>query len=150
MDKAALTAPCGLDCFNCELYEENLTDELRQVIHKKRGIALEEIPCQGCRIQDGKHFHLPQQGCATLDCVKEKGVTLCCDCEEFPCTLLAPTAKGATTYPHNYKVYNLCRIQRVGLEQWIEEAADIRRRYFACSFVVGEGQAAACGRKKKE
>ncbi len=26
-DKKALTAPCGLDCFNCELYEENLTDD---------------------------------------------------------------------------------------------------------------------------
>ena len=25
-DKKALTAPCGLDCFNCELYEENFID----------------------------------------------------------------------------------------------------------------------------
>ena len=28
-DKKALTAPCGLDCFNCEIYEDNLTSLLK-------------------------------------------------------------------------------------------------------------------------
>jgi hypothetical protein len=48
-DKKALTAPCGLDCFNCEIYEENLTDDFSNMIHKKIGISKEEIPCKGCR-----------------------------------------------------------------------------------------------------
>lgn len=140
-DKKALTAPCGLDCFNCELYEENLTEKLAGLIHEKRGVPKNEIPCKGCRLQDGAHFHLPPDGCATLDCVKSKEVTLCCDCGAFPCALLAPTADGAALYPHNMKVYHLCRIHAVGIDQWIEEAGDIRKRYFTKKFAVGKGQA---------
>ncbi len=141
-DKRALTAPCGLDCFNCELYEENLTEELSELIHSKMGVRKEEIPCSGCRQEDGKHFHLPANGCATLDCVKAKGVDFCCNCNDFPCAFLAPTADQAARYPHNFKVFNLCRIKNVGLERWIEEeAGEIRKKYFKNKFVVGKGQA---------
>ena len=140
-DKRYLTAPCGLDCFNCELLEANITDELAELIHQKYGVPKEAIPCKGCRAQDGEHFHLPKEGCATLNCAKEKSVELCCDCDEFPCALLAPTADGAATYPHNMKVYNLCRIKKIGLEGWIEEVGQIRKKYFTGKFVVGKGQA---------
>lgn len=140
-DKKDLTAPCGLDCFNCELYEDNLTEELSERIHSKMGVLKGEIACRGCREQDGKHFHLPN-GCATLDCVKAKNVALCCGCNDFPCALLAPTADQAAKYPHNFKVFNLCRIKKVGLERWIqEEAGQIRKKYFTHKFVVGKGQA---------
>ena len=140
-DKKALTAPCGLDCFNCELYEDNLTDELTERIHIKMGVPKEEIACDGCRQQDGKHFHLPN-GCATLECVKAKGVDLCCNCNDFPCAFLAPTADQAARYPHNFKVFNLCRIKKVGLEHWIQkEAGQIRKKYFTHKFVVGKGHA---------
>ena len=140
-DRKALIAPCGLDCFNCEIYENNLTNDLAELIHNKLGAAKSEIPCKGCRQQDGKHYHFPPEGCATLNCVKVSGVEFCCDCDDFPCDYLAPMADGATFYPHNMKVYNLCRIQNVGLERWIEEAVQIRKRYFTGKFVVGQGQA---------
>lgn len=140
-DKKTLTAPCGLDCFNCELYEDNLTAELSERIHSQMSVPKEEIACKGCSEQDGKHFHLPN-GCATLECVKAKNVELCCDCHEFPCAFLAPTADQAAGYPHNFKVFNLCRIKKVGLERWIqEESATIRKKYFTHKFVVGKGQA---------
>ena len=139
-DKKALTAPCGLGCFLCELYEDNLTDELAERIHVKLDVPRHEIACSGCRQQDGKHFHLPN-GCATLDCVKANQVDLCCNCNEFPCAFLAPTADQAAIYPHNFKVFNLCRIKKVGLERWIEEEAEqIRKKYFTHKFVVGKGQ----------
>ena len=140
-DKKALTAPCGLDCFHCELYEGNLTSDFSAMIHEKYGVPKEAIPCQGCRKQDGKHFHLPPEGCATLDCAKNKGVALCSDCADFPCALLAPIADGAATYPHNLKIYNLSRIKKIGLEGWIEESGQIRKKYFTGKFVVGKGQA---------
>jgi hypothetical protein len=146
-DKAALTAPCGLDCFNCELYEENLTNELAALIHKKLGVPYQDIPCKGCRQQDGKHFHLSAEGCATLDCAKDKGVVFCCNCDTFPCAFLAPTADGAANYPHNMKVYNLCRIKKVGIEKWIKEAGQIRKKYFTGKFVVGRGQADPGGKE---
>jgi hypothetical protein len=140
-NKKDLTAPCGLDCFNCELYEDNLTVEFAELVHTKMGIPKEDISCKGCRDQDGKHFHLPQ-GCATLDCVKAKGIDLCCNCCDFPCLYLAPTADQAARRPHNIKVFNLCRIKKIGLERWInEEAGQIRKGYFTGKFVVGKGQA---------
>jgi Protein of unknown function (DUF3795) len=129
-----------LDCFNCTLYEGNITSEVAEAIQTKTGVPKEEIACKGCRAQDGNHFHLPH-GCATLDCVKAKGVELCCDCNDFPCAYLAPTADGAGQYPHNLKVYNLCRIKNVGLATWIEEAGQIRKTYFTGKFVMGRGQA---------
>ena len=141
-DKKTLTAPCGLDCFNCEIYKDNLTSEFAELIHAKLGVSKQEISCKGCRRQDGKHYHLPPEGCATLDCAKAKGVELCCDCDEFPCTFLAPTSDGTTVYPHNIKIYNLCRIKKIGLESWIEREAEIiRKKYFKGRFVVGRGQA---------
>jgi hypothetical protein len=141
MNKKALTAPCGLDCFNCDIHESNLTDALAGLIHSKLGVPKEKIPCKGCRREDGAHFHLPQ-GCATLDCVKEKGVELCSDCNDFPCPFLAPLADQAAKYPHNMKLYNLCRIKKVGLDRWIEEeAGQIRKKYFTAKFIVGKGQA---------
>jgi len=140
--KKDLTAPCGLDCFNCELYTDNVTDKLAELVQAKLGISRAEVACQGCRQQDGKHFHLPPGGCATLECVKTKGVDLCCNCLDFPCAFLAPTADQAARYPHNMKVFNLCRIKKIGVERWIEEeAGKIRKKYFTGKFVVGKGQA---------
>jgi hypothetical protein len=139
--KKALVAPCGLDCFNCELYEDNLTSQLADLIHEKVGVPKQAIPCKGCHLQDGEHYHIPPEGCVTLDCVKARGVELCCDCDDFPCAFLAPTADGAAIAPHNMKVYNLCRIKRVGLDAWIEEVGEIRKRYFANRLVCGKGQA---------
>jgi hypothetical protein len=141
-DRTALTAPCGLGCFTCELFEDNLTEALADQIQAKLGVPRERIACRGCRIEDGRHFHLPAEGCATLDCAKRKGAALCSDCSEFPCLRLAPLADRADRYPHNMKLYNLCRIRKVGLEKWSdEEAGAIRQGYFKGRFVVGKGQA---------
>ncbi len=140
-NKKEFTAPCGMDCFNCEIHETNLTGEVAETLHGKYGWPKEEIACKGCRKQNGKHIHLPE-GCPTLDCVKTRGVDLCCNCNEFPCSFLAPVADLASLRPHNMKAYNLCRIKKVGLERWLQEEADpSRKKYFTAKFVAGKGQA---------
>lgn len=138
--KKALTAPCGLDCFNCEIHEDNLTQELARMLSEKTGVPAGRIGCRGCRLQEGAHWHLPPEGCATSACAGTRGVELCCHCGEFPCSLLAPLADGAGRFPHNFKLYNLCRIRKNGIESWIEEAGRIRRSYFTAPFTVGKGQ----------
>lgn len=139
-DRRALAAPCGLDCFNCDLYEKNLTTKMAAVIQTQRGVPKDAIPCKGCREQDGKHFHLPH-GCSTLDCAKSRNVEFCCDCGEFPCERLAPLADAATNNPHNLKTYNLCRIKEYGIDRWIAEAGVNRKKYFEKKFSAGKGQA---------
>jgi hypothetical protein len=138
--KKDLTSPCGLACFLCFLHEDNLTAELKETIHAKWNVPKSEIACKGCRKQDGKQFHIPN-GCATLDCVRAKGVQFCSDCADFPCALLAPVADLAAERPHNMKMYNLSRIRMIGLERWIEEAEQINKKYFTVKFAVGKGQA---------
>ena len=139
MDRQTLTAPCGLDCFNCPVFEGNsgsMTAETKEKMSQHLRIPPEEVACKGCKPEQGRCRF--SQNCATWACTQEKGVSFCFECGEFPCGLLAPSAQGAA-YPHNMKVYNLCRMKLIGLDAWIEEASAIRRRYYDGKFVIGQG-----------
>ena len=137
MDKKYLTAPCGLECFNCDMLTENLTDEYKMRVAEYRKISPDEVACKGCRAEGGK-CRYADFDCATWSCALEKGVDYCFECTDFPCGLLAPTMKGAS-YPHNMKVYSLCRMKLIGIDKWIEESATIRKRYYEGAFIVGRG-----------
>lgn len=136
MDKHTLTAPCGIDCFNCHAHENNVTDEYRKEMAQRLGLPPDEVACKGCKPEQGRCRFT--QNCATWACTQEKSVEFCYECNDFPCDLLAPTAQGVR-YPHNMKVYNLCRIKQLGLDAWAKEAADIRKRYYEGQFVIGRG-----------
>lgn len=140
MDKNEIfqqTAPCGLDCFNCEIHEKNITDQMRTLLATNLNRDESEIPCQGCRQDECRILPEP---CATRACTQEKGLDFCHECKEFPCPYLQPAKEGAEKYPHNFKLYNLCRIKAVGLENWAnEESKAIRQRYYAGHFIPGKG-----------
>jgi len=137
-DYVKLTSPCGLDCFNCPIHEENITDQIRNHLADQLGVEPDIIDCKGCREQPG--CSIPHEDCATLKCVQQKSLDFCHECGEFPCALLQPCADGAERFPHNFKLYNLCRINKVGLHVWAkDEAAEIRRRYFTGKFIIGRG-----------
>lgn len=139
-EKIAATAPCGLDCFNCASHEANVTPEYRDRVAEFFGIAPEEAFCKGgCRAIKGNC--LWTRGlCTTWSCAEAKGVDYCFECDEFPCGRLAPSTDSAVQgYPHNFKLFNLCRIRAVGIERWIENEADmVRDMYFNGRFVVGD------------
>lgn len=131
------TAPCGLDCFNCIVSPARITEDVKMGLAAKLGIDPDKVECRGCRTEGGCRFH---SGCQTLKCVAEKGVTFCFECSDFPCQMLQPAAKGAEMFPHNFKLYNLCRIQSAGLENWAtNESEGIRARYFDGEFIPGTG-----------
>ena len=138
MDKTVLTAPCGLDCFNCPSYEGNITEEYKTHVSEFLKIPRDETPCKGCRDEKGHCKFIKTENCATWDCVQRKGVSYCYECDEFPCKLLMPTQQGAA-FPHNMKVYNLCRMKLRGVDKWTEEAAGIRKLYYEGIFEVGKG-----------
>lgn len=139
MDFRRMTAPCGLDCFNCTFYLAPTDQEARAQIEiwsKEYDIPLEIMTCRGCRDEDGKipvqlHLFGESHRCAAYECSKEKGHHLCGDCDDFPCDNLHPYADKASTLPHNTKVFNLCLINKMGIEKWAEsKAAEVRRVYF--------------------
>ncbi len=137
MNKRELIAPCGLDCFNCEMYEDNISEQMAAMMSKAFGLKQEDVACRGCRVEkQNKYVNIP---CATYNCAQEKSVEFCFECDTFPCANLMPARDGAEKYPHNFKLYNLSRMKLNGVDAWIEESTEIRQKYFKGSFVVGRG-----------
>ncbi len=136
-ERLSLVAACGIDCGNCSLYlcRDNaaLTDHLVQ-----RGIAREKLPCPGCRAAEGR---CPVIGspCETYECVHLKEVDFCSECGDFPCPKLCPASNRADVLPHNLKVFNLCTIERIGLEAFVKVSADFERLYFKGKMEIGKG-----------
>jgi hypothetical protein len=136
-ERLHLVAACGIDCGNCSLY---LCRNDAAMIERlaARGIPREKLPCSGCRRVEGR---CPVIGapCETYQCVNEKRVAFCFDCAEFPCSKLCPSSDRADVLPHNMKVFNLCTIQRTGVERFVKTSADLERLYFKGKMEIGKG-----------
>jgi hypothetical protein len=131
-----LVAPCGIDCANCELFAANGRRDVWERAASRTGRPVEEMACKGCREGNGCVFF---SGCETLACVRSHGVDFCYDCADFPCRRLMPLADGAGFYPHNMKMYNLCRLKAVGFGKFLDEAPEIRKLYYNGKFRIGAG-----------
>jgi hypothetical protein len=127
MDFRKLTAPCGRDCFNCPFYLAKNDQRIRKTMAERMKISEEKIECNSCRELKGNCEVLKNYGfsgtCKIYLCVSIREHEFCFECSEFPCRLLRPLADGAERFPHNLKVYNLCRIKNAGLEKWAREEA---------------------------
>lgn len=128
-------APCGIDCVNCELFTDNSNLEVMERLSAATGKSVEDLKCSGCPNQSCPL--VPE--CATLACVRERGLETCGDCGDFPCAKLLPAADQAGRLPHNLKVYNLCTIKTKGVAALLAEAKENRRRYFGGTMVIGSG-----------
>lgn len=131
MNYREMTAPCGLDCFNCPVFLANDNQKIRTMVSEKMGIPLEQAVCKGCRGEKGKCPIIPIP-CHVYPCAEEKGLEFCSDCTDFPCDHLHPYADKAASLPHNTKVFNLCLIKKMGLEAWAKDKAkSVRNVYFS-------------------
>ncbi len=139
MDYREMTAPCGLDCFNCHFYLAHDNPESMKVLetlYRQNGWPIEVMLCKGCKPEGGlpdcRRIGMNKSDpCPAYACTKEKGIDFCCDCDEFPCDILHPHADKAAQVPHNMKVFNLCLIKRMGLEEWAKsKAGQVRETYF--------------------
>ncbi len=139
MDYSQMTAPCGLDCFNCTFYLAQKDEEAMKQVEswsEQYQIPKDIMLCRGCRIHNGhiplhKHLFGDEHRCAAYECSVAKKAWFCSDCKDFPCNYLHPLADKAETLPHNTKVFNLCLISKMGVEKWAESrAAEVRKTYF--------------------
>ena len=147
MDYFQMTAPCGLDCFNCHFYLANKTKEARAIVNKmseEYNVPVDIMLCNGCRGHNGriplqKHIFGDSHRCAAYECSQTKGVDFCGDCDQFPCDNLHPYADRSTELPHNMKVFNLCLINKMGLESWAaSKASEVRETYFTKPWTLSE------------
>lgn len=136
-EREKLIAPCGIDCGVCEFYLCKQDKDILEYLVSK-GIPKTILPCNGCRNVDGK-CPIMKTDCATYNCAKSKNVEFCFDCNEFPCSMLNPTADRADILPHNLKVFNLCTIKRDGLDNFIKQSGKIKLSYYKGRMVIGKG-----------
>ena len=165
MNAKEMTAPCGLNCEHCEVYNDYGGKDPRQVkplimllkpflavmalFSKKRKITLGmlnrmmKIPkdrplCKGCRNEEGNCLlHSSEGPCEIYQCTEEKGIHNCSECDEFPCESLYPSKVLADIAPHNTKIINLHLIQKHGLDTWYEDySKKIQDEYFNDQFPV--------------
>jgi len=131
-----MTSPCGLDCFNCPVYLARDNEKIRQSIARRFGIPAEQAVCRGCRNENGTITCIGMtEPCNVYRCISRKNIDFCCDCEEFPCDHLHPYADQAAERPHNTKVFNLCLIKRMGVEEWAKEKAkSVKETYYRGKF----------------
>jgi len=136
MDYRHMTAPCGLDCFNCPVYLAGENEKLREAVAKHMNLPYEQAVCRGCRGEKGAPAAEGFTGkCDVYKCTEKKGISFCCDCSDFPCDHLHPYADQAAVLPHNTKVFNLCLIKKMGLEAWAQtRAKSVRDTYFKGKF----------------
>jgi hypothetical protein len=136
MDYRKMTAPCGLDCFNCPMYQAGKDEKLRETIAERLGIPMEKAFCNGCRNHGGAiEFLAMKEPCNVYSCISAKGLDFCCECNDFPCDHLHPYADRAALVPHNTKVFNLCLIKKMGLDAWAKEKAkSVKHTYFKGKF----------------
>ena len=132
-EKRALISPCGLYCGYCPLYRARTDENLRRRIAEAQSIPVEKVfLCAGCRSLRGE---IPMAGgdlvCDTYACaINDKKVEFCYECDDFPCLKLAPCADRAKEIPHNTKVYNIIRLQKEGIDTWLERCAGVQKQYF--------------------
>ena len=70
-------APCGMNCKVC----------YKHCYHKK--------PCAGCLKSDqGKPEHCRK--CKIKECIKDKRLTYCFECSDYPCKLIKISKKAIT------------------------------------------------------
>lgn len=135
MDYKKMTAACGRDCFNCFFYLATKDENYKMALSKKLGLEPDKVTCKGCREIEGQCQALKNYGfsgdCKIYKCVQKNKVTFCYECNNFPCDLLQPLADRGDKFPHNLKVFNLCMIQKMGLENWAKhESKRIFDRYY--------------------
>ena len=123
-----LIACCGLDCETCDARIATITNNnaLREktaaLWTKLNGVAIapEMIHCTGCRI-DGVKTPFCDSLCIVRNCVREKGLDTCADCEQMEkCQTL-----GRITVNNPLALENLKQLRR--LKQADEEAAAASR-----------------------
>jgi len=123
--KVVLRGICGVYCGACSTYRAyNDKDQALIDWEIKMGMPREEIFCKGC------YSNLINEWCSNCDfrkCVKQKGISYCFECTEFPCKKLIDFSK---TRPHRILgLRNLKQLKKMSIEEWLKQ----QEKRWACS-----------------
>jgi len=140
MEGRELAAPCGLYCGACSIYVARKREDVRTLerIARQmkervgREVTLEDLACEGCLSEGPIAAYC--RDCVLRACAKDRGVTHCSRCPDFPCQPI--TDFNNDGMPHHSEVLANIRMQReVGVDGWLEEQ-NKRWRCHACNSPV--------------
>ena len=98
----SMFAPCGMNCKVC----------YKHCYHKK--------PCAGCLVDDkGKPEHCRK--CKIKDCIKEKALSYCFDCSEYPCRLIKNLEKSYNERYQASLMENSYFVRKHGLDCFMKQ-----------------------------
>lgn len=131
-----LVGTCGIYCGAClvhRAYKDNDQDLIELLV--KNGFSKEEIRCEGC----SSNLVAPRcSTCVFKECVKDKGITYCFECNDLPCEKLIDLSEKrarSENKPHlTLCPSNLKKLQEIGTGEWLEQ----QEKRWTCT---------ACGKK---
>ena len=126
-----LVCICGIYCGTCQsylAYQENDAAELVRV-SQKLGIAISEVRCDGC-LSDRVMPHCVDCRYGFRICAKNKGVTWCFQCPDFPCQRLRDfldvhIVNGISH--HALVIEDLQYMKEYGIDEWVEKQVEAGR-----------------------
>jgi hypothetical protein len=128
--RAALIAPCGMNCRLCRAY------------------AREQMPCPGCRSDDGVKLKT-RISCRIKNCSKfeRPGIKFCFSCDEFPCEPLEHLDKRYRSKYGMSMIENLSNIKKFGI-RWFVRSENKKWRCLQCGemLCVHKPQCLSCGK----
>jgi hypothetical protein len=122
-DKKVLAGICGLYCGTCPNYlAERESDTVRvEAIAKTNNLNVSQVGCDGCLSDRVMPFCVECKN-GFRACAREKGVTWCFECVEFPCKRLEEFTKIHIVdgVPHHATVIeDLKYMKEHGVEEWV-------------------------------
>ncbi len=122
-------APCGIYCPGCIVYKASDNRELAEIVAENMGINPEDVQCDGCRAEGGKIDMLSMESkCETYECVEERDLKFCSECEEFPCSRLY-TCRNSPP-PHDSKMTNLALLDKRGMDWLLDNVEELTELYY--------------------
>lgn len=108
--ESVMFAPCGMNCKVC----------YKHCYHKK--------PCDGCLKSDaGKPEHCRK--CKIKDCIKEKQLSYCFECFDYPCKLIKNLEKSYNKRYQTSLMENSAFVKEYGLNKFMEQ----QKTKYTCS-----------------
>ena len=93
-----IITPCGDNCEFCPKYTARTTEELQRVAElwykvgwRDRVVPSEEVRCTGCSSHKSCSYGL-------IECLKERNISKCNQCVEFPCDKIKNMLKTSKQY----------------------------------------------------
>jgi hypothetical protein len=144
MAEMQLLATCGLYCGACYHYQSGTLDGSHLLEDAaRRGLDPTGYTCQGCR-SNKLYIHPGCAECALRDCVEEKGLLHCGQCDGFPCEKLNAFRNDGRV--HHLDIFtNLADLNALGAETWLEEQSRRWQCQCGASFSWYEETCHQCG-----